>query len=142
MSPLNFLRSRYWIMGRRLALVAVILFLALRNYGGAISSWFRSEVPEHGVVLIKSEFRPDLGEEKPAWIIGLRNENASLTYNQIELEATYWDKDGKVLETDKLVVTQKLEPGGEQLIASTDFKNRPGATAGTLKVIGAKSATP
>ena len=77
-----------------------------------------------------------------AWIIGLRNESGSTTYEQIELEATYKDHEGKVLETDKLVVRQKLVPGDEQLVASIDFKSRPGATTGTLRVVSAKSVTP
>ena len=64
------------------------------------------------------------------------------TYDQIELEATYRDDQGKVLETDKLVVRQKLAPGNEQTIASTDFKPRLGATNGTLRVLGARSTNP
>jgi hypothetical protein len=50
------------------------------------------------------------------------------------------DDRGKVLETDKLVVSQKLPPGDEKLIGSTDFKSRGNATVGTLRVLGAQSA--
>lgn len=136
-----FLRSKQWVLARRLALVGFIVFLGIRNYGGPISDWLRGSSEGHDVVITKSEFRPDLGEAKPAWIIGLRNASDETTYDQIELEATYWDKEGKVLETDKLVVRQKLVPGDEQLVASIDFKSRPGATNGTLRVLGAKSVT-
>ena len=142
MSAFSFLRSRQWVIGRRLALVALVLILGIRNYSDTISSWFRGPDREHDVVITKSEFRPDLGEAKPAWIIGLRNESGKTTYDQIELEATYKDHEGKVLETDKLVVRQKLVPGDEQMIASIDFKSRPGATTGTLRVVGAKSVSP
>jgi hypothetical protein len=88
------------------------------------------------------EFRPDIESTHPAWVIGLRNQGRRATYDQIELEAVYRDKDGKVLETDKLLVRQKLGPGEEQLIASTDIKTRPGAVSGSLKVLGASQVQP
>jgi len=142
MNVFGFLRTRQWIWGRRLALIAIILILGIRNYGSTFSSWLRGTDRENDVVITQSEFRPDLGQAKPAWIIGLRNESSRYTYNQVELEATYTDQTGKILETDKMVVRQKLVPGEEQLIASTDIKSRPGATAGTLKVLGATSVKP
>jgi len=141
MSMFGFLRSRQWVVGRRIALVALVVILFLRNYGDTFSSWLRPADPQRDVVIIKSEFRPEFGE-KPAWIIGLRNDSSKATYDQIELEATYRDDQGKVLETDKLVVRQKLAPGNEQTIASTDFKPRLGATNGTLRVLGARSTNP
>jgi hypothetical protein len=33
-----------------------------------------------------------------------------------------------------MVLHQKLVPGDEQIVASSDFKARPGATTATLKV--------
>jgi hypothetical protein len=139
MSTFGFLRSRYWVLGRRLALVALVVILGIRNYG---KSWLHTVAdPQRDIVIIKSEFRPDLGE-KPGWIIGLRNDSSRTTYDQIELEATYLDDMGKVLETDKLVVRQKLIPGHEQTIASMDFKPRLGATSGTLRVVSARSTNP
>jgi len=138
----GFLRSPQWIIGRRLALVALIAFLGVRNYGGAVWSWLSAADPQRDVVVIKSEFRTDLGDEKPAWVIGLRNNSTRTAYDQIELEATYMNDAGKVLETAKLVVRQKLTPGHEQTIASTDLKPRVGATNGTLKVIGARRVKP
>jgi hypothetical protein len=136
------LRTRQWVWGRRLALVALILFLGFRNYGNSISAWLRGPDQEHDVVITQAEFHPDIGESRPGWIIGLRNVSSKYTYDKIELEATYKDETGKVLEKDKLMVRQKLVPGDEQLIASTDFKNRPGATHGTLRVLGASSVKP
>lgn len=123
-------------------LIGLAAFLGLRNYGSGISSWLRTPDQQHDVVLTQVEFRPDVGETKPAWIIGLRNTSAKYTYDHIELEATYKDDTGKVLETDKLIIRQKLKPGAEQLIGSTDFKSRPGATRGTLKVLGASTVQP
>jgi hypothetical protein len=137
----GFLRSRQWVIGRRMALVALVVILFLRNYGDTLSSWLRAPDPQRELVITKSEFRPEFGE-KPAWIISLRNDSRRATYDQIELEATYRDDQGKVLETDKLVVRQKLTPGNEQTVASTDFKPRQGATNGTLRVLGARSTTP
>jgi hypothetical protein len=141
MSMFGFLRSRHWVIGRRMALIALVVILGLRNYGDTLSSWLRPSDPQRDVEVTKAEFRPEFGE-KPAWIIGLRNISSKATYNQIELEATYMDDKGKVIETDKLVVRQKLPPGHEQTIASTDHKSRPGARTGTLRVVGAGSEKP
>lgn len=133
----GFLRSPQWILGRRLALIAIVVFLAIRNYGGGITSWFRGSDPIQDVTITKMEFRPDIGAANPAWVIGLRNQSKRAVYDQIELEAVYKDGNGKILERDKLLVRQRLEPGEEQLIASTDIKTRPGAVSGSLKVLGA-----
>ena len=138
----GFLRSRQWIIGRRVALVVLVVILGIRNYGDTFSAWLRSPEGGHDIVITKSEFRPDLGDVKPAWIIGLKNESRKTTYEQIELEATYKDQEGSTLEVDKFVVRQKLLPGNEKLIASTDIKSRPGATTGTLRILSAKSVAP
>jgi hypothetical protein len=129
-------------MGRRLALLTLIIVLGIRNYGSSISSWFRGPDPDHGIAVTRVEFRPDVGTANPAWIIGLKNTSPGTTYNRIELEATYKDQEGKILEVDKLFVRQKLGPGEEQLIASTDTRARPGAVSGTLKVLGASNVKP
>jgi hypothetical protein len=142
MSFLRLLRTRQWVWGRRVALVGLVIILGLRNYGSTLSSWLKGPDREHDVVITKFEFRPDLGQAKPAWIIGLRNTSSRYTYDQIELEATYKDSSGKLLATDNMIVRHKLVPGDEQVIASTDIKSRPGATTGTLRVLGATSAKP
>ena len=130
-------RTRQWVLGRRVALIVIILILALRNYGDSLSSWFRGSTDEQDVVITQAEFRPDLRDGKPAWIIRLKNQSGGATYNRFELEATYKDDSGKLLEVDKMVLRQKLGPGEEQVVASPDFKARPGATTGTLKVLSA-----
>jgi hypothetical protein len=122
---------------RRLALVVIILALAFRNYGGNLYSLFRGSSSDSDIILTKTEFRPDLRDGKPAWIIRLKNQSRTVTYNQVELEATYKDASGKTLETDNMVLRQKLVPGDEQVVASPDFKARPGATMATLKVLKA-----
>jgi hypothetical protein len=139
MSLFSLFQNRHWIMGRRFAMVLLIVFLGYRSYGGYISSKFQRANGSRDVVLTKYEFRPELPNAKPAWIIGFRNASARFTYDSIQLEATYMNEAGKVLQKDTLVVRQKLVPGDEQLIASTDIKDRPGATTGTLKVLGAES---
>ena len=126
-------------MGRRIAMVLLIVFLGFRSYGGYISSRLQRANGARDVVLTKYEFRPELPNAKPAWVIGFRNASGRFTYDSIQLEATYMDASGKVLQKDTLVVRQKLIPGDEQLIASTDIKDRPGATTGTLRVLGAES---
>ena len=138
MAPLTFLRSRRWILGRRLVLTAIILIAGYRSYGDAVLSQFRGPNPKKDIVLTRVEFRPELGQAKPGWIIGFRNNSARYAYDRIQLEATFTDDSGKVLETGKLLVKQKLAPGFEQIIGSTDFKSRGGATKGSLKVLDAE----
>ena len=135
---LEFLRTRQWVMGRRLFLVAVVLIVAYRQYGDAIVSRLAGPHPERDIKITRAEFRPELPGTKPAWIIGFRNDSNRFTYDQIQLQATYMDDKGTVLETDTLNVKQKLSPGDEQIVGSIDFKSRGAATQGTLAVVGAK----
>ena len=135
---LDFLRSRQWIVARRLLLIAIIVILGIRQYGNNVLSMLRRPNPTRDIVLTRMEFRPELPGTKPGWIIGFRNNSDKFTYDQIQLEATYIDDQGKVLEKDKLVVKQKLPPGDEKLIGSADFKSRGAAKSGTLKVTGAE----
>lgn len=135
---LQFLRSRQWIIGRRLVLVVTILILGYRQYGDALISRMRGPHPGRDITITRAEFRPELPGAKPAWIIGFRNDSDRFTYDQIQLRATYLDNRGAVLETDTLIVKQKLPPGGEQIIGSVDFKSRGEATHGTLTVAGAQ----
>ena len=135
---LDFLRSRQWIVARRLVLIAIIVVLGIRQYGPRLVTVLRRPNPTQDIVLTRTEFRPELPGTKPGWIIGFRNNSDKFTYDQIQLEATYMDDQGKVLETDKLVVKQKLPPGDEKLIGSADFKSRGAAKSGTLKVTGAE----
>ncbi len=135
---LDFLCSRQWVIRRRLFLVGIVAIVAYRQYGDSVAMWFSGPNPVRDITITRSEFRPELPAARPAWIIGFRNDSAKFTYDNIELEATYMDKDGKVIETDKLVVKQKLPPGGEKVIASTDFKSRGAASRGTLSVLGAQ----
>ena len=135
---LQFLRSRQWIIGRRLFLVGIIVFLAIRQYGDSFVSLLRRPDPVRDIVITRAEFRPELPGNKPGWIIGFHNNSDKFTYDRIELEATYFDDQGKALEQDKLVVSQKLPPGDEKLIGSSDIKSRGTAKTGTLKVLGAQ----
>src|SRR6202049_2298038 len=134
---LEFLRSRQWIIGRRLALVGISLILAIRQYGVSVAALLQRPHPERDITVTRAEFRPELPGAKPGWIIGFRNNSAKFTYDRIQLEATYTDERGKVLEKDKLTVLQKLPPGDEKLIGSSDIKSRGEAKSGTLKVLGA-----
>jgi hypothetical protein len=136
---LEFLRSRQWIVARRLVLVGIVLILGVRQYGGSLVSMLRRPNPARDVIITRAEFRPELNQAKPAWIIGFRNISDKFTYDHIQLEATYLDEGGAILEHDKLVVSQKIPPGDEKLIASVDFKSRGAAKKGTLKVVGAQA---
>jgi hypothetical protein len=135
---LDFLGSRQWVVGRRIFLIIVVLVVAYRQYGDAIVTRFAGPHPERDIKITRAEFRPELPGAKPAWIIGFRNDSNRFTYDQIQLQATYMDEKGTVLETDTLNVKQKLAPGDEQIIGSIDFKSRGAATRGTLQVVGAK----
>jgi hypothetical protein len=114
------------------------LVLGYRQYGDAIVSRIRGPHPDRDITITRAEFRPELPGAKPAWIIGFRNDSNRFTYDQIQLRATYLDDKGAVLETDTLVVKQKLPPGDEQIIGSVDFKSRGAATRGTLTVVDAQ----
>lgn len=134
---MRFLRTRQWVIARRLVLVGIVLVVAYRQYGDSVALWFQGPDPVRDIVILRSEFRPEL-TLKPAWIISFRNDSVKFNYDDIQLEATYVDDQGNVLETDKLVVKQKLTPGEETTIFSSDFKNRGAASRGTLKVLDAR----
>jgi hypothetical protein len=134
---LEFLRSRQWIVARRLILIGIILFLGIRQYGGQVVVLLRRPNPARDIVITHAEFRPELPGAKPAWIIGMHNNSSKYTYDQIQVAATYMDEQGKVVDRDKLVIRQKLPPGDEKLIGSPDLKSRGIATRGSLTVTGA-----
>lgn len=135
---LEFLRSRQWIIGRRVVLIVLVVIIGIRQYGGSLVTYLRRPNPTRDIEITHAEFRPELSGSKPAWIIGFHNGSNKFTYDQIQLEATYMDDAGQVLEKDKLIVQQKLPPGDDKLIGSVDFKNRGTAKTGTLRVLGAQ----
>jgi hypothetical protein len=134
---LRFLRSRQWIVARRLVLIGIIVFLGIRQYGGRIVTLLGRPNPVRDIVITHAEFRPELPGAKPAWIIGLHNISGKFTYDEIQVEATYLDEEGRILETDRLVIRQNLPPGDEKLVGSVDFKSRGAAKRGSLRVTGA-----
>ena len=137
MTVTDFLRSRQWVLDRRLVLVGIIILLGIRQYGGNIARMLMRPDPAKDIVVTHAEFRPELSGAKPAWIIGLHNNSNKYTYDQIQVAATYLDDQGKIVDKDKLVIRQKLPPGDEKLIGSIDFKSRGAATRGSLTVTGA-----
>ena len=130
---LEFLRSRQWIIGRRVVLIILVVIIGIRQYGGSLVTYLRRPNPTRDIEITHAEFRPELSGAKPAWIIGFHNASNKFTYDQIQLEATYMDDAGQVLEKDKLIVQQKLPPGDDKLVGSVDFKNRGTAKTGTLE---------
>jgi hypothetical protein len=135
---LEFLRSRQWIIGRRLVLVVIVIVVAIRQYGPNLVNFLIRPNPTRDIEITRSEFHPELSGTKPGWIIGFRNNSNKFTYDQIQLEATYFDDQGRVVEKDKLVVHQKLLPRDEQLIGSRDSKERGAAKSGSLTILGAQ----
>jgi hypothetical protein len=135
---LEFLRSRQWIIGRRLILISIVILVAIRQYGPSLVNALLRPNPTRDIAITRAEFHPELAGLKPGWIIGFRNNSKKFTYDQIQLQATYFDDQGKVIERDKLLVHQRLLPGDEQLIGSRDSKERGAARAGTLTVLGAQ----
>ena len=141
MNPFGFLRSRQWILFRRLVLILIAVALVYRSWGPMLLTRLQRPNAQRDLVITRSEFRPDLvGDIKPGWIIGFKNESQRFTYDRIQLEATYKDSGGSVLQKDTLVVHHKLIPGEETIIGSPDFKQRPGAAEASLKVVNADSA--
>jgi hypothetical protein len=137
MSILHFFRTREWVTIRRFVLIGLIVFLAYRTWGSSLLAPLQSANAARDLVITKAEFRPDVPGSKPAWIIGIRNNSSRFGYDLIQVEATYIDKGGAVLEKDTMTLRQKLVPGQEEVIGSTDYRERPGAMNGTLKVIKA-----
>ncbi len=135
---LQFLRTSQWAHTRRAILIGIVVVVAFTQYGGGLTSLFYRPKPRSDIEITKAEFRADIPTTKPVWIIGLRNASRRFTYDAIQLEANYFDKDGKLLEKDKLVVHQRLDPLQEKAIASPDFKERPNAARGTLTVLDAQ----
>ena len=135
---LQFLGTREWRMARRGILITIVLVVALSRYGGNLVGLFNRPDPKKDIEISKAEFRTDVPTAKPIWIIRFRNASRRFTYDAIQLEANYFDKDGKLLQKDKLVVHQQLDPLQEKQIASPDFKERPDAASGTLTVMDAQ----
>ena len=135
---MNFLRSRQWIIGRRVVLIIIVIVVGYRSYGGAVGGWFRDPDPARDIVVTRSEFQPAFGGERPLWFISLRNDSTRTTYKEIVIEATYVDDSGTVTETDRLVVHSRLGPGETREIGSRDAEPREGATTGTLRIIDAE----
>jgi hypothetical protein len=136
---MQFFRSRRWVVTRRLVLVFIVLVVGYRSWGSYIGSLFQSPNAERDIFIASAEFRPGLQDVRPGWIIIFHNRSSRFTYDKIRVEATYMDDSGKVLETDSLVISQKLAPGNDQTVASLDAKERAGATRGTLRVVGAEA---
>jgi hypothetical protein len=134
----QFLQSRQWVTARRLILLGIVAFVAYRNYGGKVMSFMSGPNPAKDIIVTRAEFRADIPTEKAVWIIGFHNNSRRYGYEQIQLEATYLDKDGKTLEKDKLVVHTKIAPGEDQTIGSSDLRARGAATHGTLAVLDAQ----
>jgi len=137
MSILQFFRTREWVLIRRLVLVGLILFLGLRTWGSYLIAPLQSPNAARDIALTKVEFRPDLPGTKPVWIIGLSNNSKRFGYDQIKVQAKYLDKSGATLQVDNMTLHQKLIPGQEEVIGTTDFRERPGAANGTMSIIEA-----
>ena len=135
---LNFLRSREWAVARRAILVIIVIVVAFSQYGGGFRNIFNRPNPKRDIEITRVEFRADIPALRPVWIIGFRNTSRRFAYDSIQLDANYFDADGKFIERDKLVVHQKLDPLQEISIASPDFKERPNAKRGTLTVLDAQ----
>ena len=135
---MNFSRSRYWFVGRRVALILIAVIVGYRSYGDTVANWFRGPDPSTDIVITQSEFRPGPDGDRPLWFIGLRNDNATKTYDQIVMEATYMDEFGATTEVDRLIISQRLGPGEQQAVGSRDRIPRDRATTGTLRILGAQ----
>lgn len=133
----NFLRTREWVILRRLLLLILIIVIGFRTWGGSLLAPFQSANGARDIAITRTEFRPDIPGAKPAWIISVRNNSSRFAYDRIQVEAIYTDNTGAVLLKDNMTLHQKLVPGQEEVIATTDFKERPGATNGTMKVLQA-----
>ena len=134
---MNLFHSHYWVVTRRAILILIVAVLGYRSYGDSITSWFAGADPATEIVITHSEFIPDVGGKRPVWIIRLRNDSSRTTYDKIALEATYTDKGGGIVASDRIVINQRLAPGEEKEIPSRDPKARDNAVTAKLKVLDA-----
>src|SRR5690348_11244991 len=104
---LEFLRTREWTVARRAILVIIVIVVAFSHYGGGFRALFNRPNPKRDIEITRAEFRADIPAARPIWIIGFRNTSRQFTYDVIQMDANYFDADGKFLEKDKLVVHQK-----------------------------------
>jgi hypothetical protein len=133
----EFLRSRQWILARRLVLLGIVLILAIHNYGGTVWGMLQRPDAARDVQITHSEFRTDVAGDRPVWIIHFQNASRRFTYDNLQMEASYFDNQGTQVDKDHWVVHQKLGPGQDITIGSADIKMRGTAVNGTLKVVGA-----
>ncbi len=135
---MDFPRSRYWVVGRRVALILIALILGYRSYGDSVQSWFRDPDPSNEIVITQSEFQPAPDGERPLWFVSLRNRSRATTYDRILVEATYMDELGETTEIDQIVIDQRLGPGETHDVGSRDALPRDGAATGALRVVDAR----
>src|ERR1041384_7365423 len=100
---LNFLRTREWVIARRAILIIIVVIVAFAQYGGGFRGLFNRPNPKRDIEVTRVEFRTDVPAARPIWIIGFRNTSHTFAYDAIQLEASYFDADGKFLQKDKLV---------------------------------------
>ena len=65
------------------------------------------------------------------------NNSKRFGYDLIKVQAKYLDKSGATLQVDSMTLHQKLIPGQEEVIGTTDFRERPGAINGTMTIVEA-----
>ena len=135
---MDFLKSRYWVVGRRVALILIALILGYRSYGDSVQNWLRDPDASNEIDITQSEFQPAPDGERPLWFVSLRNQSRSTTYDRILVEATYMDELGETTEVDQIVIGQRLGPGEERDVGSRDALPRDGAVTGTLRVVDAR----
>ena len=130
-------KSREWGIVRRLLLVLLVLIVVYRLYGDRVAGWLQHPNATRDLAITRAEFRTDIPGSKPSWIIGFKNGSRRFAYDRIQLDATYTNSSGDVIQRDKLLVHHRILPGEETIIGSPDFRERPGAVAGDLKLIQA-----
>ena len=135
---MNPFRSSYWSRLRRPLLIVAVIVLGYRSYGDSIARWFQPADPVTEIVITHSEFRPEVGGERPVWILRLYNSSSRNIYDRVVMEATYVNIDGVVTEKDQIIINQRLNPREEKEIPSRDPKPRINAARATLKVINAQ----
>ena len=130
----------YWV--GRAGLVIAVIVLGYRSYWDSIVGFIGGPDPTQDIVITYSEFIPQGNGNEPLWIIRLRNNSSDTTYDEIVLNATYMNNRNEIVETDQIIIKQRLNPKNEEEIPSRDPKIRDTAATAKIEILDAKIIEP
>lgn len=139
---MKLIQSHYWVYVRRTILIIAVIVLGYRSYWDSIVGFIGGPDPTHDIVITYSEFIPQGNGNKPLWIIRLRNNSSDTTYDEIVLNSTYMNNRNEIVDTDQIIIKQRLNPRNEEEIPSRDPKVRDTAATAKIEILDARIVGP